>query len=267
MTERPAKQRRTDTDQAVHASSSCPCCAGAWRGTGLLPTGGSSTVRVSAAPATDDRAAASAAAAAAKPRSGEHFGEFFVLRGARVYSLVDSRLDAETNEDEDLVLDVWVGGGKILAMSPHAATGVCPNVPGIVEIDVTGLTIVPGFVDCHVHVTGGGGEAGFASRTPEAQQGELINAGVTSFVAVLGTDTVTRGSENLLAKTRGLAACGLTGYAWLGGYQFPPLNDLTGSMARDITLIPEAIGTQTPTPPGSSLLASLSHGSLVVVAG
>ena len=118
---------------------------------------------------------------------------------------------------------------QILALAPHRSEGVCPNIPGLVEVDVSGMAIVPGFVDCHVHVTGGGGEAGFQSRTPEAQQGELINAGVTAFVAVLGTDTVTRGTENMLAKTRGLAACGLTGYAWLGGYQYPPLNDLTGS--------------------------------------
>jgi beta-aspartyl-dipeptidase (metallo-type) len=104
------------------------------------------------------------------------------------------------------------------------------------------MTIVPGFIDCHVHVTGGGGEAGFASRTPEAQLGELVNAGVTTFVGILGTDCVTRSTENLLAKTRGLAAGGLTGYCLLGGYQFPPVNDITGSLSRDIMLIPEAIG-------------------------
>jgi hypothetical protein len=138
--------------------------------------------------------------------------------------------------------DIWVGGGKILALTAPEEGGVCPNVPGLVEIDVTGMTIVPGFIDCHVHVTGGGGEAGFASRTPEAQLGELVNAGVTTFVGILGTDCVTRSTENLLAKTRGLAAGGLTGYCLLGGYQFPPVNDITGSLSRDIMLIPEAIG-------------------------
>lgn len=37
-----------------------------------------------------------------------------------------------------------------------------------------------GFIDCHVHVTGGGGELGPESRCPEAKLSELIDAGVTT---------------------------------------------------------------------------------------
>lgn len=53
-------------------------------------------------------------------------------------------------------------------------------------IDLTGLTVIPGIVDPHVHATGGGGEKGPASRTPEAKLEQLIEAGITCLVGVLG---------------------------------------------------------------------------------
>ena len=39
---------------------------------------------------------------------------------------------------------------------------------------------------------GGGGEAGPASRCPEAQLSQLIDAGITTAVGVLGTDGISR---------------------------------------------------------------------------
>ncbi len=47
-----------------------------------------------------------------------------------------------------------------------------------------------------------GGELGPASRTPEAQLSELIHAGITTLVGVLGTDSVSRSLQNLLFKVR-----------------------------------------------------------------
>ena len=43
------------------------------------------------------------------------------------------------------------------------------------QIDGTNLILTPGFIDCHVHVLGGGGEGGFANRTPEATMEGLPN--------------------------------------------------------------------------------------------
>ena len=60
------------------------------------------------------------------------------------------------------------------------------------RVDAAGLLIAPGFVDMHQHVCGGGGEAGPASRTPEAALSQLLRGGVTTVVGLLGTDTVTR---------------------------------------------------------------------------
>jgi len=160
----------------------------------------------------------------------------------QVFTLGHDEEDGD-EADEAKAMDVWVGGGKIWALTPPRKSNMRPSIPGLKEIDVSGMHICPGFVDIHQHVTGGGGEAGFGSRTPEATQTDEIDAGVTTFVSTLGTDTVSRGMENLIAKTRSLVSgSGMTGLAWLGGYSFPIDNTVTGSVRRDVMLIPEIIG-------------------------
>src|SRR5699024_2756934 len=47
-------------------------------------------------------------------------------------------------------------------------------------IDAEGALVTPGFIDPHVHFLGGGGEGGFATRTPEIQISDLIQSGITS---------------------------------------------------------------------------------------
>ena len=51
-----------------------------------------------------------------------------------------------------------------------------------------------------------------ASRVLEAQLPELINAGTTTLIGLLGTDTVSRTLENLLVKIKALNIYGLTAY-------------------------------------------------------
>jgi beta-aspartyl-dipeptidase (metallo-type) len=68
------------------------------------------------------------------------------------------------------------------------------------EIGGGGLVAVPGLVDAHVHFAGGGGEGGFATRTPELSLGDAIRGGVTTVVGCLGTDGVARSLPALLAK-------------------------------------------------------------------
>ena len=71
-------------------------------------------------------------------------------------------------------------------------------------IRAKGKTIVPGLVDLHVHLLGGGGEAGPWSRTPEITLSKITRAGVTTVVGLLGTDDVSRRPETLLAKASSL---------------------------------------------------------------
>ena len=69
---------------------------------------------------------------------------------------------------------------------------------------------MPGFIDGHVHMTGGGGEGGYATRTPELSLSDAIRGGVTTIVGCLGTDGVTRSLAALLAKARALDEEGIS---------------------------------------------------------
>jgi len=134
--------------------------------------------------------------------------------------------------------DVLVAGGRIVAIG-DALTAP----PGVTceELDAGGARLVPGLIDSHVHVTGGGGEAGPATRVPPIVLGALATAGVTSCVGVLGTDTTTRTMESLVARTLGLRAEGLSAWCWTGGYQVPP-RTLTRSVRDDIVFVDPIIG-------------------------
>jgi beta-aspartyl-dipeptidase (metallo-type) len=70
------------------------------------------------------------------------------------------------------------------------------------KIDASGMVLVPGFIDVHAHLIGAGGQAGYATRTPEAQLSEIVNAGVTTVVGLLGTDSVARDPRTLYAKVK-----------------------------------------------------------------
>jgi len=137
------------------------------------------------------------------------------------------------------VVDVLVLNGKIAAIERGIDVS-CTGVEAEVRI-VRGKHLVPGYVDNHVHIIGGGGEAGFHSRTPEATLSSITKSGVTTVVGVLGTDGTTRHMEALLAKAKGLTCEGITAYIHTGSYQLP-LVSLTGSARRDIILIGEVLG-------------------------
>lgn len=108
-------------------------------------------------------------------------------------------------------------------------------------IDAAGAPAIPGYVDQHVHIIGGGGEAGPYSRTPEVQLSDIVSAGVTTLVGVLGTDGTSRHPESLLAKARGLETEGISAYMLTGSYELP-LRTVTGDARRDIILIDKVLG-------------------------
>src|SRR5829696_673492 len=67
-------------------------------------------------------------------------------------------------------------------------------------VDAAGCFVVPGFIDPHAHIIGAGGEEGFASRMPEILVSQLVSAGITTVIGLLGTDTSTRNLTCLHAK-------------------------------------------------------------------
>ena len=131
-----------------------------------------------------------------------------------------------------------LGGGRILAMSEHEDDVAASNAT---RIDLEGRRLIPGFIDGHAHVTGGGGESGFSSRVPPVPLGQFSTAGVTSVVGVLGTDDTTRDTRSLLAQTRALREEGLGAWCHTGGYHVPPVT-LTGSVRDDIVFLDPVIG-------------------------
>lgn len=141
---------------------------------------------------------------------------------------------------EDLgVKDVLVAGEKI------AMIGEGLSLPAVYDcevVDCEGNYVVPGFIDSHVHLIGGGGEGGYATRTPEIQLTDITTSGVTTVLGLLGTDGVTRHVASLLAKARGLEDEGITAYIYSGSYEIPTPT-ITGSIRNDIILIDKVIGT------------------------
>jgi beta-aspartyl-dipeptidase (metallo-type) len=108
-------------------------------------------------------------------------------------------------------------------------------------IDCRDCWVCPGIIDQHVHITGGGGEQGPVSRIPEIMFSEIVQAGITTVVGVLGFDSVTRSIAGLLAKARGLEAEGITTYIYTGSYG-SPTETLTGRVLSDLVLLDKVIG-------------------------
>ncbi len=117
------------------------------------------------------------------------------------------------------------------------------DLPNVEVIDGTGKKLFPGFIDNHVHITGGGEEGGFKTRVPEATLSDFTSCGITTVVALLGTDGTTRCVENLVAKAKALKEEGLSVYCYTGSYEVPSIT-LTGSIRKDITFVDEIIGVK-----------------------
>ncbi|CAH3484937.1 beta-aspartyl-peptidase [Enterobacter hormaechei] len=126
------------------------------------------------------------------------------------FSVLEPHLfrNAQLYAPEDLGhCDLLIAGGKIVAVEKAGHATTRPDCP---ESDLAGAVVCPGFIDQHVHLIGGGGEAGPHTRTPEVRLSALVAAGITSVVGLLGTDGVTRHPESLLAKTRALEHEGIS---------------------------------------------------------
>lgn len=108
-------------------------------------------------------------------------------------------------------------------------------------IDAEGCIVMPGFIDGHTHITGGGGEAGFSTRVPPVPLSKFTRAGVTTAVGLLGTDDLTRSTESLVAQVYALREEGFSAYCYTGGYHLPATT-LTGSVKSDIVFIEPIIG-------------------------
>ncbi len=136
---------------------------------------------------------------------------------------------------------VLLGAGKIFKIGAINRQTIESLHIGLDVIDATDCVVTPGFIDPHDHLLGGSGEKGFASQTPEIYPSELVQAGITTFVGLLGVDTTMKTMAGLLAKAKALKEEGMSAYLWTGGYDVPPTT-ITDSARNDVMFIEEVIG-------------------------
>ena len=132
-----------------------------------------------------------------------------------------------------------LGGGKLLWMG--GALPAWPDALGVEHVDLEGRRLIPGLVDGHVHVSGGGGEAGFATRVPAPMLSRYTAVGVTTVIGLLGTDDASRSTAELLSHIYALREQGMGAWGYCGGYHVPPTT-LTGSVRGDIAFAEPLIG-------------------------
>src|SRR6056297_3701983 len=98
-------------------------------------------------------------------------------------------------------VDILITGDKFFSVEKDIIINSNQNIEIINGED---LFAFPGLIDSHVHITGGGGEGGFNTRTPELDEFDMIKGGVTTVVGTLGTDGISRSMENLIAKAKSI---------------------------------------------------------------
>ena len=136
--------------------------------------------------------------------------------------------------------DILAVNGSIIEISTNIEAGLL-SLPNLLIIDAEGKKVIPGYVDQHVHIIGGGGESGPYSRTPEVMLSDITTVGITTVVGVLGTDGTSRNTEALLAKARALETEGISAYILTGSYELP-LHTITEDARKDIIIIDKVIG-------------------------
>jgi beta-aspartyl-dipeptidase (metallo-type) len=137
------------------------------------------------------------------------------------------------------IKNVLVCAGRIVYIGDHP-----PQLDDALHVEVTdldGARLVPGLIDAHTHLTGGGGEAGPSTRVPPLALSHITRAGVTSVIGLLGTDDLTRSPQNLVTQVMGLREEGLSAWCYTGGYHVP-VATVTGSVRSDIVNLEPVIG-------------------------
>ncbi|RKD76269.1 beta-aspartyl-dipeptidase (metallo-type) [Sinobaca qinghaiensis] len=134
--------------------------------------------------------------------------------------------------------DVLLCGGQIILVKRHIDL---PKTLDVQVVEAEGKYLVPGLIDSHVHIIGGGGEGGPATRTPELRITQAVRAGITTVIGVIGTDGTTRTAAELVTKARGLEAEGISCYCHVGNYHIP-VRTITGAIEDDMLLIDRIIG-------------------------
>jgi beta-aspartyl-dipeptidase (metallo-type) len=152
-----------------------------------------------------------------------------IIKNAEVYS---PEYQGEKN--------ILIAGEKIIAVENGIEIRSLKTID-IITIDGSGKKVIPGLIDAHAHIAGGGGEGGPSTRTPEMPLSFMLDGGITTIIGCLGTDGFTRSLEALLMKVKSLKSEGVSAYMYTGAYQVPTPT-LLGDVGKDIAMVDEIIG-------------------------
>lgn len=151
-----------------------------------------------------------------------------VIKGATVYA-----------PELKGIKDVVIVGNKIEGIYDNIT--IPKDFININVVDGSKKILLPGFIDSHVHITGGGGEGGFKTRTPEIPLSEITKAGITTVFGCIGTDGVCRNMRGLIAKAKALEEEGITTFCYTGSYEIP-VKTITDSIKGDLMMVDKVIG-------------------------
>ena len=116
----------------------------------------------------------------------------------RVVIAVSTALDGKGKVLHDT--RIVISGSKITAIDPNASP---------IDYDLSGLTVMPGWIDSHVHITSSfgpdGKNAGMGAATPEAAYRTAANA----YATLLAGFTTIQSMDNVVALREASARGGL----------------------------------------------------------
>jgi len=138
--------------------------------------------------------------------------------------------------------DVLLGGGRILRIGANLAAALA--LGAVHTIDASRLRVVPGYIDQHIHLFGGGDAAGPQGRAFDLKAEDLALSGITTAVGVVGVEMETRGLPLLLRKTMELRSAGITALMYTGSFRLPAPH-LLWNAAADVCFIEQVMGVKT----------------------
>jgi len=147
--------------------------------------------------------------------------------------------DAHIFAPENLgILNVTIWNGQIVSIGEKSEppSGVDTKI-----IEAEGRPLLPGLIDPHAHIMGASGVGGPLSRSAVQPLSQLTQAGITTVVSPLGTDSLSRTIPDLLMRAETSTAEGVTAYAYTGGW-CNPVPTLTGDPQADVTFLPRILG-------------------------
>lgn len=152
--------------------------------------------------------------------------------------------------------DILVCGEKVVKIDKDLSS--LGEASGAEVISADGKTVVPGFIDQHVHFLGGGDYEGPAGATTDIKFSSLTKSGITTAVGCLGSDDKARNMFDLMRRAQDLEKLGITTFVYTGSFNVPGPT-ITGSVRTDVMFIDKVLGVKFAISEAMASLASVTQ--------